>query len=529
MRTEGAISTNGDFVVTDLYLFESGRYNERFLRSLKFGTINDDVIDRLADEINRTNGRGFSSSSISLTKTPVITLEEDVDLERDSIDLVNGWDKKHFCVMMKIVEEAASQYHAPKIYLISGYTDKMEYSKYSKSIPDDLEFFVNSILEISNERSSNNNNLFSSVNSESSRNNLYMMRPQDVLSRFSYNSTRQSKGGGMNSSYRGDWVRDRAIYQSSRNNNIGSSYLAKTLTGLHKNRLEMIGESLTDDRNLRDEDDDNPITRMMRSGSSRGLSRSTELEDELESVRNHVGEDSADDFEFIRAIKNAARDTNSAGAFRFKQLKRLCPDIESIISVNTIEHNTKSRSGLSNQDNNRLGDLDGSRFGNATQEEMIATNILNGFATVATSCFVLMVDIIFALKYDDDEGKFVWDYEIGYEDRGHTEEGSVLFLDMVSDEKQRDLLDRLAQVMIDSVLNSYSRFGYEVVVSVQFNANREMFVNVAVDTDKGEEFCSAIFCDSLTPPVLSSSERRGAKLGENANFLYNAVHKAITR
>ena len=65
MRTEGAISTNGDFVVTDLYLFESGRYNERFLRSLKFGTINDDVIDRLADEINRTNGRGFSSSSIS--------------------------------------------------------------------------------------------------------------------------------------------------------------------------------------------------------------------------------------------------------------------------------------------------------------------------------------------------------------------------------------------------------------------------------------------------------------------------------
>ena len=526
MRTEGAISINGDFVVTDLYLFESGRYNERFLRSLKFGAINDDVIDRLADEIRRTNSKGFSTTSIAGARTPVITLEEDVDLERDAIDLVNGWDKKHFCVMMKIVEEAASAYHVPKTYLISGYTDKMEYSKYSKSIPDDLEFFVNSILEITNERSSNNNNLISSVNQESSKGNLYMMRPQDVLSRFSYDSTRLSKGSGMDSDYRGDWVRDRAIYQSSRNNNIGSNYLAKTLTGLHKNRLEMIGESLTRDR---DEDDDNPIANLMRGGSSRGLSRSTELEDELELVRNHIAEDSAEEFQFIRSIKNAARDTNSVGAFRFKQLKRLCPDIESIVSVNTIEHNLKNRSGLSNQDNHRLGDLDGSRFGNATQEEMIATNILNAFATVATSCFILMVDIIFALKYDEDEGKNVWDYEIGYEDRGDVEEGSVLFLDMVSDEKQRDLLDRVAQVMIDSVLNTYSRFGYEIVVSVQFNANREMFVNVAVDTDRGEEFCSAIFCDSLTPPVLSSSEKRGAKLGESANFLYNAVHKAITR
>lgn len=525
MRINGAESINGDFVVTDLYLFESGRYNERFLRALKFGVINDDVIDRLADEITRTNGRGFSSSSISLTKTPVITLEEDVDLERDHVDLVNGWDKKHFCVMMKITEEAASNYHAPKTYLIAGYTDKMEYSKYSKSIPDDLEFFVNSILEISNDRSTNNNNLFSSVNGASSDNNLYMMRPQDVLSRFNYNNSRKATPG-MNSSYRGDWIRDRAMYASSRNNNIGSNYLAKTLSGLHKNRIEMIGEDLTSDDNLRDTG--NPIHDIMRK-SKRGLSRSTELEDELESVRNHVGEESPEEFEFIRAIKNAARDTNTVGAFRFKQLKRLCPDIETIISVNTIAATNTSRSGLSNQDKHRLGDLDGSRFGNATQEEMIATNIINAFATVATSCFILMVDIIFALKFDEDSGRMEWDYEIGYEDRGHVEEGSILFLDMVSDEKQNDLLDRLAQVMVDSVLNSYSRFGYEIVISIQFNANREMFVTVAVDTDKGEEFCSAIFCDSLTPPVISSSEKSGAKLGEKASFLYNAVHKAITR
>lgn len=526
MRINGAESINGEFVVAEMILFESGRYNERFLRSLKMGSINDDVIDRLSDEISRTNGRGFSASSISNAKTPVITLEEDVDRERDYIELAGGWDKKHFCVLMKVVEEAASKYHQPKTYLVSGYTDKMSHSRYSKSLPDELEFFVNSILETSNNRSSSNNQFITSVNKNSSNENLYMMRPQDVLSRHSFTSS-GIKGDGQ-TSYRGDWVRDRAIYASSRNNNIGSNYLALTLTGLHKNRLEMVGEShLRDD----DEDSDNPIQSMLRgtNGPRRSLSRATEYEDEMERVRNHVGETSSEEFEFIRSIKAAARDTNSVGAFTFRQLKRLVPTIEDVISVNTIQQADHTRTGLSNRDNERVGDMDGSRFGNSTQEELIATNIFNAFATVATSCFIIMVDMIFALKYDEDYNRYVWDFEIGYEDRGRVEEGSILFLSDVGEEKQRELIDRMANTMIDSVLQSYSRYGYEIVVSVQFNANREMFVSIAIDTDRAEEFCSAIFCDSLTPPILSNTEKRGARIGQATSHLYNEVYKVISR
>lgn len=526
MRTTGAESTNGNFAVTDFYLFEGGRYNERFLRSLKMGSINDAVIDRLADEISRTNGRGFSSGSIAASRTPVITLEDSVDYERDRVDLINGWDKKHFCFIMKIVEAAPSIHHQDKTYLVSGYTDKMEYSKYSKSLPEDLEFYVNSILETSNERATNNNQLFSSINAQSTDSKLYMMRPQDVLSRYSYSKVRDAQG--MDSSYRSDWVRDRAIQASSRNNNIASSYLAKTLTGIHKTRLEMVGESLVG----RDDDDDlgNSIARHLGRNSRRSLSRATELEDEVEAVRNTVGEDPAEEYEFIRSIKNMARDTHNVGCFRLRQLIRLCPDVESVIQVNVLAKQEFGRSGLrDNRDNSRVGDMDGERFGGSSTEEIIATNVLNAFATIASSCFIMMVDIIFALRYDEDLGRYEWDSEISYEDRGRTEEGSVVFVDIVSDEMQANLIDRLTETMIDSVLNSYSRFGYDVMVGIRYNMNREMFVTVAIDTDEPIEFCSAIFCDSLTPPVLSNQERRGAKLGENVTALYNEIHKVLTR
>lgn len=523
MRINGATSINGNFTITDLYLFEGGRYNERFLRSLKMGSINDAVIDRLADEISRTNGRGFSAGSIASARTPVITLEDSVDRERDYIELVNGWDKKHFCFIMKIVEEAASIHHAAKTYLISGYTDKMEYTKYTKSIPDDLEFYVNSILETSNDRASNNNQLFSSINGSSSSNKLYMMRPQDVLSRYSYSKVRETQG--MDSSYRSDWIHDRGIRASSRNNNIASNYLAKTLTGIHKTRLEMIGDRMVSD----DDDLGESISRHLGGSARRNLSRATELEDEVESVRSMVGEDSAEEYEFIRAIKSMARETHSAGCFRLRQLKRVCPDVETITSVNVLAKQEFSRTGLTNRDNSRIGDMDGERFGNSSTEEIIATNVLNSFATVASSCFVMMMDIMFALRYDEDQGRYEWDFEISYDDNGRDEEGSVVFLDMVSDELQTVLIDRVAQTMIDSVLNSYSRFGYDVLVGIRFNMNREMFVTVAIDTDEPIEFCSAIFCDSLTPPVLSNQERRGAKIGQEVTSLYNEIHKVLVR
>lgn len=523
MRIKGAVSQNNNFVVTDLYLFEGGRYNERFLRSLKLGSINDSVVDRLADEIGRTNGRGFSASSIASARTPVITLESDIDRNRDYIELVNGWDKKHFCFIMKIVEQAASVHHVDRTYLVSGYTDKMEYSKYAKSIPDELEFYVNSILETTNDRASNNNQLFSSVNGNSSNDRLYMMRPQDVLSRFSYNKVRESQG--MDSSYRSDWVRGRAIQASSRNNNIASNYLAKTLTGIHKTRLELVGERLIG----RDDDYEDSISRHLGAGTRRGLSRATELEDEIEAVRNVIGEDSAEEYEFIRSIKSMARDTHNAGCFRLRQLKRIVPDLDTVTTVNVMAKESFNRSGLANRDNTRVGDMDGERFGSASTEEIIATNILNSFATVAASCFIMIIDIMFALRYDEDQGRYEWDFEISYEDRGREEEGSVVFLDIVSDEKQRELIDRMAQIMIDSVLNSYSRFGYEIVVGVRYNMNRDMFVTVAIDTDEPIEFCSAIFCDSLTPPVLSNQERRGARIGEGVTSLYNEIHKVLTR
>jgi hypothetical protein len=525
MRTRGALSINGEFVITELYLFESGRYNERFLRSLKFGSITDGVVDRLSEEILRTGGRGFSSGAIANNRTLVIQLDEDVRRDRDRLEIARGFDSKRFCYIMKIVEDAASVHHKPRTYLISGYTDKMEYSRFSRSIPDDLEFFVNALLETTDERATNNNQLFGYGNYSASNDKMYMIRPQDVISKYSF--TNSNHGDGVKSSFRSDQINGRMINTNSRQNTVASNYLARTLTGLHKNRMEVMGEDMVRER---EDDSDNPAARYLlgnRSGGSRSSGRATELEEELERVRTVVSEDPSDEFDFLRQIRRAARETSNAGVFTFRQLEKICPEIDTVTTVNVMREDRTTRSGLIDLDHSRVGDLDGEEWGEQNQEELIATNVANAFVAACSVSFIMIVDIIFALRYNEFDSKYEWDFEIGYSDDGRVEHGSVVFADNIPDDIEKELIDRLGFIMIDDVLNSYTRQGYEIMISVRYNMNREIFISVAIDTDEPYELCTPVFCDSITSPTQSNSEQRGARLGEGSVQLYQEIFRAI--
>ncbi len=524
MRTRGAVSINGEFVVTELFLFESGRYNERFLRSLKFGSITDGVVDSLSEEILRTQGRGFSSGAVANNRTLVVQLDENISRDRDRLEISRGFDSKRFCFIMKIVEEAASVHHKPRTYLISGYTDKMEYSRFSRSIPDDLEFYVNALLETTDERATNNNQLFGYGNYSAVNDKLYMIRPQDVISKYSF--TNSNHGDGVKSSFRSDQLTGRAINTNSRQNTVASSYLARTLTGLHKNRMEVMGEDAVREREH--DDSDNPAGRfLLGNRSSRSTGRATELEEELERVRTVVSEDPSDEFDFLRQIRRAARETSNAGVFTFRQLEKICPDIDSVITVSVMREDRTTRSGLVDLDHSRVGDLDGEEWGEQNQEELIATNVANAFVAACSVSFIMIVDIIFALRYNEYESKLEWDFEIGYDDDGRVEQGSVVFADNIPEDLERELIDRLGFIMIDDVLNSYSRQGYEIVISCRYNMNREIFISVAIDTDEPYELCTPVFCDSITSPTQSNSEQRGMRLGEGAVQLYQEIFRAI--
>lgn len=521
MRTSGALSEKGDFVINELYLFESGRYNDRFLRSLKFGTITSGVIDRLSDEIRRTGGKGFSTSSIANNRTPVIQLDENVNRSRDRLEIARGFESKRFCFIMKITEEAASNYHKPRVYLISGYTDKMEYSRFSRSLPDELEFYINALLETTDERATNNNQLFGYGNFSATNDKLYMIRPQDVISKYSF--TNSNHGDGIKSSFRSDQINGRSITTNSRQNTVASSYLARTLTGLHKNRMEIVGEE-----KVREYDEENPAHRFLVGRGSRNSGRATELEDELERVRNVVSEDASDDFDFLRQIRQAARQmSNSAGLFTFRQLEKICPQISTVTTVNVMRDDRTTRSGLVDHDHSRLGDLDGEEWGEQNQEELIATNVANAFVAACSVSFILMVDIIFALRYNEFDSKYEWDFEIGYSDDGRVENGSVVFADSIPEDIEKELIDRLGYIMIDDVLNSYTRQGYEIMISVRYNMNREIFISVAIDTDEPYELCTPVFCDSITSPTQTNDERVGSMLGEGTVQLYQEIFRAI--
>ena len=526
MRQQGALSEKGNFAVLDLFLFESGRYNDRFLRSLKFGSITDSTIDRLVDEIHRTGGNGFSAGAIARNSSPVITLDEDIDRGLSRLEIARGYDSKRFCFIMKIEEEKPSHHLGAITYLVSGYTDRLEHSRFTRSIPDDLEFYVNSFLEITTDKPTNNSQLFGVANelAVSGRSQLFMSRPQDIISKYTYDNSDLISREGDVVSFRSDRINGRTIQANSRHNTVGSTYLARALTGIHKNRIEILSDEAVGERIG---DSYNPASSLM-SGVIRGT-RGSELENEISRAREVVSEDAADEFKFLIEIRRAARTSSNAGIFSFKQLRKIVPDIETVTTVNVIREDRTTRTGLADNDQSRIGNLDGEEWGQVSTEEIIATNISNAFISLATTCFIMVIDIIFALRYDEFEERYIWDYEIGYDDHGHLSQGSLVFVNNVSDEIEESLIDRLGQTLIDQVLASYTRYGYEIMISVRYNQNRELFIAVAIDTDSPYELCTPIFCDSVSSPTQTLNESHSFKMGEGVTQLYQEIFRNMKR
>ena len=131
------------------------------------------------------------------------------------------------------------------------------------------------------------------------------------------------------------------------------------------------------------------------------------------------------------------------------------------------------------------------------------------------------------LFHSHDREDVSWDFSIGYEDDRGEQEGSILFLEDVDEELEEELIDKLGNTLIDSVLNAYKNFGYEIFISVQYNMNRELFIRVAIDSDEAMDFCTPIFCDSLSSSVVTNKQRTGLKLGEGVAELYKQVYRAV--
>ncbi len=517
MRNRGAESINGGFVITDLIMLEGGRYNDRFLRSLKIGKIGHDTVDRLHEEILTTNGKAFRPGVIANITSPVITLDPEVNRDDDRLEIARGFEEKRFCWIMKIVEQSAAAGHVPKRYTVTGYTDRMEYSKFSKSIPDELEFYINSILEVNGSRK-NNLQLFTEMNVQSSSKDLYTIRPSDVISKHSFiNLTTSTRNRG---SYHGDVVTGKTFKTSSRQNNIPANYLAKTLTGLQKTRME-----LETSRIIGEADSETYVNSFMSNGGRRCSGRGSEIEAEYEAARISVNDNYAEEYEFIQMLKDEARNTQRVGSFSFRQLLRLVPHVEDHITLSLIRKDLTSIRGRHGDSNDRMGNMDGEDWGYSTQEELIATEVANAFSTVALSTFIANIDIMFTLNDDGMDG-VEWDFAIGYEDDQGEQEGSVLFLDDVPEQLEEEFIDKLGHTMIDSVLNSYKNYGYDIFISVQYNMNRELFVRVAIDSDEAMEFCTPICCDSITSPIISNKTRTGLKLGEGITELYKEVYRS---
>lgn len=512
----GAESNNGKFVVTKFLLLESGVYNERFLRSLEMGVIDEDAIDSLTDSLARTGGR-FSPGDVGSLHSPLMVLEAQIDRDEAGIDLINGWDRKRFCFIMFVEETRASNYSSDRRYIITGYTDMMEYSKFSRSIPDNLEFYVNSVIESGDRGSVKNLNLFSNNNHSMTSGNLLMIRPTDVLSRYAFNHTPvESSIGTPRRSYRSDRINERSLYTSSRNNATANIYMGKLLTGLHNTRMESIAS-----RELEDRHSDNLLGHRTVGGGSR-------LEDELSSARLGVRDSSAEEFNFLRQLKDWGRNNGQGvGGFVFRQLLREVPRIEELVEISLIDRENATINGRYKGSTDRVGNMDGERWGGATQEEIVCTEVANAFTTIAQQCAIVSVDMVFSLLPDKDYGDYRWDFEIGVSDRD--EEGSILFMDNLSVDMEEELTDRLGGMMIDNVLNSYSRYGRDIFISVQYNMNREIFVSVAIDSDRATEYCSGIFCDSLTSSVLTTDSRAGDKIGNKSISLYDQVYKNLGR
>ena len=497
--------------ILGITLVESGTYDPEFLRPYVVSANRDDI-DMFSDVVAEEGGQ-VSSAAVAGIASRIMNYKHSVS-DRDLVEIANGWDEKRFSFIFEVIERERDEFDGfnpdkEVVTYISGFTDcfdianRTNVNRGSRSSVDifiapETVFYVSNVrrIERNTRRIKTNNQLivpayYKNNKYRSSRDELFTLRPKDVFTTQSVNSImdRNRDVARINNSNK---LTGSQIKPSRATNLSPASYLAHTVSALTRaetsfNQTDAYG-NYDSQQGQRDsvyskaksmliEDtayEANSFLQLLRYNSSFGQDQSFTWREIKEIFGGHEIEDLTEihqndsikqDARQARAGDGAGWDNNSnAGrnAVFATVLKQALPGyaVESMIYACRIQaSNILSRS-----------------------------DELNAIA----GALVTVSDIVWATKLTQD-----------MEDR---------------------LADEFEQVIARNILRDLSlnnAIDYDIVV--ELNWRFDSFIYVAIEGGEMLEFPTAGFANSLTSPIITTSQDTTDVIGQELNSIVNSI------
>lgn len=497
--------------ILGITLVETGTYDPEFLRPYVVSANRDDI-DMFSDVVAEEGGQ-VSSAAVAGIASRIMNYKHTVS-DRDLVEIENGWDEKRFSFIFEVIERERDEFDAYNpdkevVTYISGFTDCLDIAnrtnvnRNSRSQADvfiapETVFYVSNIrrIERNSRRIKTNNQLivpayYKNNKYRSSRDELFTLRPKDIFTTQSVNSImdRNRDVARINNSNK---LTGTQIKPSRANNLSPASYLAYTVSALTRaetsfNQTDAYG---------------NYDSHQGQRDSVYSKAKSMLIEDTAYEANSFL--------QLIRYNTSFGQDQS----FTWREIKEIfgnheIEDLTEIHQTDSIKQDVRQA---------RAGDGAGwDNNSNAGRNAVFATVLkqaLPGYA-VESMIYACRIEASNILSRSD---------ELDAIAGALVTVSDIVWATKLSQDMEDRLADEFEQVIARNILRDLSlnnAIDYDIVV--ELNWRFDSFIYVAIEGGEMLEFPTAGFANSLTSPIITTSQDTTDVIGQELNSIVNSI------
>lgn len=492
-------------------LVETGTYDPEFLRPYVVSANRDDI-DMFSDVVAEEGGQ-VSSAAVAGIASRIMNYKHTVS-DRDLVEIENGWDEKRFSFIFEVIERERDEFDSfnpdkEVVTYISGFTDCLDIAsrtnvnRGSRSSADifiapETVFYVSNVrrIERNTRRIKTNNQLivpayYKNNKYRSSRDELFTLRPKDVFTTQSVNSImdRNRDVARINNSNK---LTGSQIKPSRATNLSPASYLAYTVSALTRaetsfNQTDAYG---------------NYDSQQGQRDSVYSKAKSMLIEDTAYEANSFL--------QLLRYNSSFGQDQS----FTWREIKEIfgghqIEDLTEIHQTDSIKQDTRQA---------RAGDGAGwDNNSNAGRNAVFATVLkqaLPGYA-VESMIYACRIEASNILSRSD---------ELDAIAGALVTVSDIVWATKLTQDMEDRLADEFEQVIACNILRDLSlnnAIDYDIVV--ELNWRFDSFINVAIEGGEMLEFPTAGFANSLTSPIITTSQDTTDVIGQELNSIVNSI------
>ena len=497
--------------ILGITLVETGTYDPEFLRPYVVSANRDDI-DMFADVVSEEGGH-VSSAAVAGIASRIMNYKHTVS-DRDLVEIENGWDEKRFSFIFEVIERERDEFDGfnpdkEVVTYISGFTDCLDIAsrtsvnRGSRSSADifispETVFYVSNVrrIERNTRRIKTNNQLivpayYKNNKYRSSRDELFTLRPKDVFTTQSVNSImdRNRDVARINNSNK---LTGSQIKPSRATNLSPASYLAYTVSALTRaetsfNQTDAYG---------------NYDSQQGQRDSVYSKAKSMLIEDTAYEANSFL--------QLLRYNSSFGQDQS----FTWREIKEIfgghqIEDLTEIHQTDSIKQDVRQA---------RAGDGAGwDNNSNAGRNAVFATVLkqaLPGYA-VESMIYACRIEASNILSRSD---------ELDAVAGALVTVSDIVWATKLSQAMEDRLADEFEQVIARNILRDLSlnnAIDYDIVV--ELNWRFDSFIYVAIEGGEMLEFPTAGFANSLTSPIITTSQDTTDVIGQELNSIVNSI------